>query len=123
MFDRFDVRYKIAFVWVIAFIALWITFQSIYPVKSMEYQLNRIEQSIEVKNWAQANKYTSEFRNTFKKYRLFIQMNNSTEALTTFEHTIGQLDITVKHHKDSALEYIGALRAAMNLVVIPFSGP
>lgn len=123
MFDRFDIRYKIAFVWLIAFIALWITFQSIFPLKSMEYQLNRIEESIEVKNWTQANKYTSEFRDNFKKNIIFIEMNNSTEALTTFEHTIGQLEITVKHEKDSALEYIGALRAAMNLVIMPFSGP
>lgn len=49
-------------------------------------------------------------------------MNNSTEALTTYEHTIGQLEITVRHKQESALEYVGALRESTNLVIRPFSG-
>ena len=64
-----------------------------------------------------------EFKDNFKKNRLLIQMNNATEALIIFEHTIGQLEITVNNKQDSALEYIGALKDIMNLVIKPFSGP
>ena len=123
MFDRLEIRSKIALIWLLAFIALWITFQSIFPLKSMEYQLDRIEESIEEKDWTEAREYTTEFKDNFTKNKMFIQMNNATEALTTFEHTIGQLEITVRHKQNSALEYIGALREAINLVIIPFSGP
>jgi hypothetical protein len=57
------------------------------------------------------------------KKRFLIQVNNSTEVFTVFEHTIGQLEVTVKHHQESALEYVGALRETLNLVVKPFAGP
>ncbi|WP_373845496.1 hypothetical protein [Clostridium sp.] len=123
MFDRFDIRYKIALVWLLGLIVLWTVFQNILPLNSMGYQLDQIEESIEKKNWTQASKYTAEFKDNFKKNRLLIQMNNATEALIIFEHTIGQLEITVNNKQDSALEYIGALKDIMNLVIKPFSGP
>jgi len=123
VFDRFDIRYKIALVWLLGLIVLWTVFQNILPLNSMGYQLDQIEESIEKKNWTQASKYTAEFKDNFKKNRLLIQMNNATEALIIFEHTIGQLEITVNNKQDSALEYIGALKDIMNLVIKPFSGP
>lgn len=123
MFDRFDIRFKLVVIWILAFSALWFAFQNIFPLQSMEKQLNAIEDNIEKKNWAQAKVYTDKFKANFEKNRTFIQMNNSTEALTTFEHTIGQLEITVNHKQDSAIEYVGALRESTNLVIKPFSGP
>lgn len=123
MFDRFDIRYKIVLIWILAFTTMWITFQSILPSRSIEYELDKIEESIEKGNWVEASKYTAKFKEDFKKSRMFIQMNNATEAFTNFEHTVGQLDITVKHKQDSALEYIGALRETIDLVIKPFSGP
>jgi hypothetical protein len=89
----------------------------------MENQLNQIEESIGKKDWTQATKHTAEFKESFSRSKLLIQMNNSTEALTTFEHTIGQLEVTVRHKHESALEYVGALRESTNLVIKPFSGP
>jgi len=123
MFGKSDIKYTIMIVWLMAFTTVWITFQSLIPINSMKYQLNKIEESIENKNWTQAYEYTSEFKENFKNNRMFIQMNNATEALIIFEHTIGQLEITVKHEQDSALEYIGTLRETLNLVIKPFSGP
>lgn len=123
MFGRFDIRYKIMLIWLFSFIILWAAFKSILPLNSMKQQLNKIEECIARKNWTQANEYTREFKDNFIKNRVFIQMNNSTEALTNFEYTIGQLEMTVKYNQESALEYIGALRDALNLVIKPFSGP
>lgn len=123
MFDRYNIRYKLVVIWILAYAVLWCIFQSIFPVQAMELKLNQIEESIEKKDWNKAKEYTDMFKETFEKKKVFIQMNNSTEALTTFEHTIGQLEITVKHRQDSALEYVGALRDTTNLVIKPFSGP
>lgn len=123
VFDRFDMRYKIALVWILGLVVLWTVFQNILPLNSMGYQLDRIEEGIEKKNWTQASKYTNEFKNNFKKNRSLIQMNNATEALIIFEQTIGQLEITVNNKQDSALEYVGALKDITNLVIKPFSGP
>lgn len=123
MLDKFDIRYKVFLIWFLAFITVWLIFLNIFPQKSLEYQLDRIEASIEMKDWSQANKYTTDLLKNFKKYKLFIQMNNATEALTTYEQSMGQLETTVKHEHESALEYIGALRESTNLVIKPFSGP
>lgn len=123
MFSKIYMRYKIAFVWMIAFVALWIVFQIKSPLNNMKYQLDMIEQSIVKKDWKQANEYTTQFRNTFINNRTLIQTNNSTEAVISFDHTIGQLEITVKHNQESSLEYVGALKELLKLVVKPFSGP
>ncbi|KZL91990.1 DUF4363 family protein [Clostridium magnum] len=123
MFDKIDIRYKLMAAWILAFASLWIMFHNILPLNIMSYQLNKIEENIKNEDWKEANKYTFQFKNTFSKKRFLIQMNNSTEALTTFEHTIGQLETTVKYNQESALEYIGALKESLNLVIKPFSGP
>lgn len=123
VFDKIDMRYKLMLVWLLAFINLWAIFQSVFPSNTLKDQLNKIEESIKNKDWKQANKWTFEFKNTFGKKRYFIQMNNSTEAFVTFEHTIGQLETTIKYNQESALEYVGALKESLNLVIKPFSGP
>lgn len=110
-------------VWLLAFIGLWTIFQSTLPLNTMKYQLDKIEQSIVEDDWQQAIEYTAEFKDIFNKKRFFIQINNATEAFTVFEHTIGQLEVTVKNNQESSLEYIGALREILNLVIKPFSGP
>jgi len=123
MFDKGDMRGRIALVWLLSFIILWTMFCLLLPLKTMNSQLDNIEQSIASDNWKQANEYTAQFIKTYEKSRYFIQTNNSTEILTSFEYIIGQLDLTVKYNQDSALEYIGALRASLNFVVKPFAGP
>ncbi|MCM0649638.1 DUF4363 family protein [Clostridium swellfunianum] len=123
MFDRYDTRFKIAIVWVVAFLGIWSLFQSYFPIKSMKQQLNQIEESIDKKDWVQAKENASRFKENFRRNRIFIQMNNATEAFTVFEQNIGQLETSVKHKQDSALEYVGALREAIDLVIKPFSGP
>ncbi|QAA34870.1 DUF4363 family protein [Clostridium manihotivorum] len=123
MFDNYDIRYKIAIIWFLAFILLWIIFRNILPLKSMNYQLNNIQASIEQGDWKKADQYTEEFVHNFESNKFIIQINNATEALISFEHTVGQLKVTVKNKQDSSLEYVGALREMINLVVKPFSGP
>lgn len=123
MFGKIDMRYKIALFWLIIFISLWVTFYSTSPSKKMIYQLDRIEQSITRKDWKQANEYMTQFKATFIENRMLIQMNNSTEAFISFQHTIGQLETTIRHNQESALDYIGAVRELIDLVVKPFSGP
>jgi hypothetical protein len=123
MFEKSDIRYKLAVVWVLVFVGIWVIFHKSFPMKSMDQLLSQIEVSMEKEDWAQAKKYAAEFRESFRKNRVFIQMNNATEALTVFEQNIGQLETSVKHEQDSAFEYIGALRESINLVIKPFSGP
>ena len=89
----------------------------------MDDQLNKIQISIEQGDWSKANQYTEEFVHNFESNKFIIQINNATEALISFEHTVGQLKVTVKNKQDSSLEYVGALREIINLVVKPFSGP
>lgn len=123
MFDIYNVRYKICLVWLLSFTLIWIIFQNTFPLNSMSTQLDKIEESIQNGNWDDAEKYTLQFKKTFITNRMFIQMNNATEALVNFEHTIGQLEMTVKYRQDSALEFVGALKESLNLVIKPFSGP
>lgn len=123
MFDRFDVRYKLAIIWLLVFAGLWLIFKNIFPMNSMDQQLAKIEESIDKKDWNKASEYAKEFKENFKRNKVFIQMNNSTEALTAFEQAVGELEITVRYKQDSAIEYIGALRETINFVIKPFSGP
>lgn len=123
MFDKYDVRLKIVLIWVGVFIALWIVLHQVLPLRSSLEQLNKIQESIENQNWTQAIDDTNDFINSYKKNKFIIRINNATEALTTYEHTIGQLEVTVKNKQESALEHIGALKEAANFVIKPFSGP
>lgn len=123
MFDKNNNRYVIILIWLLAFAGLWLLFDKSFPINTLRSQLDSIEESVEKKQWKDAKKYTAELKENFVENRMYIEMNNATEAFTTFEHTIGQLEITVKHEQESAIEYIGALREAVNLVIKPFSGP
>lgn len=123
MFSKSDMRYKLMIVWFLAFIGLWMLFKYTFPINTMMKQLNVIEERIEEKDWEAAIDHTTRFKEIFNKNRYFIQMNNSTEAFLTFEHTIGQLEITVNHKQENAFEYIGALKESLNLVIKPFSAP
>jgi hypothetical protein len=123
MFDDYNIRHKIAIIWFLSFILLWIIFRNILPLKSMNYQLNKIQATIEQGDWKKADQYTEEFVHNFESNKFIIQVNNATEALISFEHTVGQLKVTVKNKQDSSLEYVGALREMINLVIKPFSGP
>jgi hypothetical protein len=89
----------------------------------MKNQLDEIERSIENNDWEKVNEYTTKFNDTYNRKHYLIKMNNSTEALTNFEHTIGQLIMSAKHNSESTLEYVVALREMLKLVVKPFSGP
>jgi hypothetical protein len=82
-----------------------------------------LEKSIVNKDWEQANQYMDELKYTFEKKRYLVQINNATEIFATFDLTLGQLASSVKHNQDSSLEYIGALKETLKLVVKPFSGP
>lgn len=123
VFNKIEMRFKISILWLIAFICLWSAFRISFPIKAMKHQLDKIEQSIGNENWQQASNYTTQFTNTYNSKRFLIHMNNSTEILTTFEHTIGQLETTVKYNEKSALEFVGALRSSLDLVAKPFAGP
>jgi hypothetical protein len=118
-----EMRYTLSVVWILAFLGLFSIFQTTFPLKTFNNQLDLLEKSILNKDWEEANLYMTEFKDTFEKKRYFIQINNSTEMFGTFDLTLGQLDSTVRHNQDSALEYIGALKETLKLVVKPFSGP
>lgn len=118
-----NMGYKVAVVWLLSFITVWIVFENIIPRDSILLQLNKIEESIQDRNWNEAKTEMNILKDTYKKNRLFVQMNNATEIFTTFEHTLGQLEITVKHEQEAAIEYVGALKETLNLVMKPFSGP
>ena len=118
-----EMRYTLSVVWILAFLGLFSIFQSTFPLKTLNSDLDMLEKSIVNKDWDQANQYMAELKDTFEKKRYLVQINNSTEIFGTFDLTLGQLDSTVKHNQDSALEYIGALKETLKLVVKPFSGP
>lgn len=89
----------------------------------MKIQLDKIEKGITNNDWKQAKAYADQFADTFRRKRFIIQINNATEIFTAFELTIGELEETVQHKQENALEHVGALRETLNLVVKPFSGP
>lgn len=123
MFDEIRIRYILALVWLLLFIGLWSLFQISLPYNTMKSQLDEIEKNIGNNDWEKINEYTTKFNDTYNKKHYLIKMNNSTEALTNFEHTIGQLTASAKHNSESTLEYAGALREMLKFVVKPFSGP
>jgi hypothetical protein len=92
-------------------------------MERLQNDLDKVIEGIESNNWKQADKYNEKFSDMFYKKKYFIQMNNATEIYITFEHTVRQLDLAVKSRQESALEYAGLLREALNYVVKPFSGP
>lgn len=123
MFAGEGKRRILAVVWILAFLILLITFNCSFDAEEMRTRLGRIEDEITAEDWTRAEEDTASFVNIFKAKRYFIQMNNSTEIYTTFEHTVSQLELAVKNEQESALEYAGLLKAAIDFTLKPFSGP
>jgi hypothetical protein len=110
-------------VWLVCFILLWAIFTFLLPRNELKIQLNEIEESIVNKDWNKAKKSTEQFINTFNKKKAIIQMNNATEIYTNFQLVLGQLDSSVHYEQEAALEYVGALKGSIDLVIKAFSGP
>lgn len=123
MFNKSDMRLNIAIIWLLCFIALWFIFNSLIPKHEFEVELNQIEKSVTKKDWKQAKKSMQELNNIYNRKRVFIQMNNATEIFTNFDLTIGQLDTSIQHEQEAAIEFIGGLRATLDFVMKTFSGP
>lgn len=102
---------------------MWTIFGFLLPKKQFETNLNNIEKYVRNKEWEEAKLSVEELSRIYKENEIIIQINNATEVLTSFQSVLGQLYISVEHKQDSAIEYIGALRATLDLVMQPFSGP
>ncbi|MBU3191124.1 hypothetical protein K9O30_17680 [Clostridium bowmanii] len=118
-----DMRLAIGITWVISFTVMWIIFNAFLPRIEFNLQLNQIEKSVSIKDWNQAKKSMEKLKSIYNRKRILIQSNNSTEIFTTFEFTLGQLDISIRHEQDYALEYIGGLKSSLNFVMKAFCGP
>jgi len=116
-------RFAIAAVWLICFTSMWFVFEIILPEKEFTTHLNQIEKSVADKNWNTAKESMRKLRKVYDNKRAVIQTNNATEILTTFDLTMGQLEASVAHEQDSAVEYVGALKSTLNFVLQAFSGP
>jgi hypothetical protein len=121
--NKNDMRLAIAITWVISFAFMWIIFNAFLPKNEFNIELNQIEKSVEIKDWKQAKKSMEELKRIYNKNRTLIQANNATEILTAFEFAIGQLDISIQHEQDAALEYIGGLKSSLDFVMKAFPGP
>ncbi|MBE6068756.1 MAG: DUF4363 family protein [Clostridium lundense] len=116
-------RGYIAVTWIICFAVMWIIFSIVLPNDEFNTHLNQIEKSVTNKDWNNAQKSMEELKSVYNKKRVFIQMNNATEIFTTFELTMGQLETSVQHKQDAAIQYIGAIRNSLDFVMKAFSGP
>ncbi|WP_291573227.1 hypothetical protein [Clostridium sp. UBA4548] len=116
-------RYKIMLTWVFCFLIMWILFEKMLPKHEFNSCLNNIEKSINNKNWAEAKKSTKELKNIYENNKVIIRTNNATEAMSTFQNTLGQLYISVDYEQETALEYIGALKESLDWVLDGFSAP
>ncbi|MGH4117457.1 hypothetical protein [Clostridium sp.] len=121
--NKNDMRLAIAITWVISFAFMWIMFNAFLPKNEFNIVLNQIEKSVEIKDWKQAGKSMEDLKRIYNKNRILIQTNNATDILTTFEFAIGQLDISIVHEQNAALEYIGGLKSSIDFVMKAFSGP
>ncbi len=123
MFGKFDLRYKLAIVWVAGFLLLWFIFYGTFQTDSLKHDLDNIIKGIERSDWEQVDKFTAEFSNDYYKKKYIYQINNSTEMFATFEYSVRQLKLAVRNRQESALEYAGLLREGINYVAEPFTGP
>ncbi len=123
MFGKFDLRYKLAIVWIAGFLLLWFIFYSTFRADSLKYDLDQIIKGIENADWEQADKFTAKFSNNYCNRKYIYQINNSTEMFATFEYSVRQLKLAVRNRQESALEYAGLLREGINFVAEPFTGP
>lgn len=118
-----DMRYVIGVTWIVSFIAMWFIFNTFIPEDNFRNELVNIEEHVSKKNWHEAKKSMTELKKIYNSKKTLIHANNATEILTTFDLTMGQLDISVQHEQDSALEYIGGLKSSLDFVMKAFSGP
>lgn len=109
--------------WVLCFLVLWIAFEKALPKNEFSACLNNIEKSINNKNWTEAKKSTEDLKKIYENNKIIIRANNSTEAMGTFQNTLGQLYISVNYEQEAALEYIGALKESLDWVLEGFSAP
>jgi hypothetical protein len=116
-------RFIIVAVWLVCFIGMWLIFSAVLPKEEFTDHLNQIEKSASNKDWDKAKKSMSQLRNIYENKRAVIQTNNATEILTTFDLTMGQLEASVEHEQEAAVEYVGALRSTLDFVLKAFSGP
>jgi hypothetical protein len=118
-----DARLIICVTWLISFITMWVIFNALLPENEFETKLSQIEQSVSKKDWDKAKKSMVDLNNIYNKNKIVIQANNATEILTTFDLTMGQLEASIQHEQDAALEYIGGLKSSLDFVLKSFSGP
>lgn len=123
MFRNMEMRYKIMLTWVLCFLVLWIAFEKALPKNEFSSCLNNIEKSINNKNWTEAKKSANELKKIYENNKIIIRANNATEAMATFQNTLGQLYISVEYEQEAALEYIGALKESLDWVLEGFSAP
>jgi hypothetical protein len=116
-------RFIIVLVWLVCFIGMWLIFSAVLPKEEFTNHLNQIEKSASNKDWDKAKNSMSQLRNIYDNKRAVIQMNNATEILTTFDLAMGQLEASVEHEQEAALEYVGALKSTLDFVLKAFSGP
>ncbi len=120
---RKNMRYILALSWLIAFICLWLLFHAAFDYTDIKNQITLLEKSIESKDWTQAQEYLVQFEKSYEAKRNLVRLNNSTEAFIILEHSIEQLDTTIKNNQESSLEYIGEIKGVLNFVLKPFAGP
>ncbi len=123
MFIGSDIRGKLAIVWLVLFMLMWIVFTACFKTETMRSQLEAIEQAVTSKDWPKAQKETEKFTATYTARKYIIDINNSSEISITFNHTVEQLALAVKNKQDSAIEYAGLLKAALGYVARPFAEP
>lgn len=123
MFGKSDIRYKLAIVWIVAFLLMWFVFSNTFQVDSLRNDLDNIIKGIESNDWEQADKFTAKFSSNYYSKKYIYQINNSTEMFATFEYSVRQLNLAVRNRQESALEYAGLLREGINYVAEPFTGP
>lgn len=116
-------RFVVAAIWLTCFIGMWLIFNFVLPKEQFKNHLNNIEKNVANKDWDKAKRSMGELRSIYNNKRAVIQMNNATEILTTFDLTLGQLEASVEHEQEAAVEYVGALKSTLDFVLKAFSGP
>ncbi len=123
MGNKNNTRFFIAMAWLISFLIMLLVFNAFLPQSRFEAKLDNIEQSVAKKDWDKAKGSMRELKEIYDQNRILLQAGNATEILTTFNYTMGQLDISIQNEQDAALEYIGGLRSSLEFVMEAFSGP
>lgn len=123
MIQKNDKKHFIRIVWIISFLIVWIIFRIKLPNNEFKVKLNQIEESIVKDDWNEAKTSMEELKIIYEENRILIQSNNASEILLNFDFALGQLDNSIQYEEDSALEYIGGLKASLSYVMKAFPGP